>query len=69
MTEEKEQDWFFTFGCGQEWEGFYVILHGTWESAREKMVADFGTKWCMQYESAEAAGIERWGYILLEVKG
>ena len=66
-AKEIEQDWYFTFGCGQEWANHYVIFHGTFTSARERMVEIFGTKWCMQYESAEAAGVERWGYLLLEV--
>jgi len=68
VEQEKEQDWYFTFGCGHGWEGFYCVIHGTYDSARAKMVADFGIKWCMQYPSAEAAGVERWGYILLEVR-
>jgi hypothetical protein len=61
------RDWYFTFGCGQLHAGHYIIFHGTWESAREQMVENFGTNWCMQYPSAEAAGVERWGYKLLEV--
>jgi hypothetical protein len=69
MSEEKEemQDWYFTFGCGQLHAGKYVVFHGTFASARDQMVENFGLKWCMQYKSAEDAGVERWSYKLLEV--
>ena len=59
---EVEQDWYFTFGCGQFHAGQYIVIHGTYAIAREQMMSWFGAKWSMQYPSAEAAGVERWGY-------
>ena len=61
----REQDWYFTFGYGHDPEGrpgavSYAVFHGTYGEARAKMVERFGTKWAFQYESAEAAGVERW---------
>lgn len=59
--------YFFTFGSGQVHQnGYHKIEADTKEAAREEMVRKFGTQWSMQYESAEAAGVERWG--LHEVK-
>lgn len=66
QLEEVPKDWYFTFGCGQEHAGYYCIFHGTYSSARDKMVAKYGLKWSMQYGSAEMAGVDRWGYKLLE---
>jgi hypothetical protein len=63
---EEPRDWFFTFGCGQPYAGCYHKIHGTHAEARQKMFERFGPKWCMQYDSAEAAGVERWN--LTEVK-
>lgn len=61
-TQETKQDWYFTFGCGQEHSNKYVKIHGTFSEARAEMYSRFGTKWSMQYESAEEAGIKQWGY-------
>lgn len=63
---EAERDWFFTFGCGQAYAGHYHKIRGTFASAREQMFHRFGPRWSMQYDSAEAAGVERWN--LKEVK-
>lgn len=63
---EQETDWFFTFGSGQANAGCYHKIRGTSESARQAMFDRFGPKWSMQYDSAEAAGVERWK--LTEVK-
>ena len=68
MTEEQAKFWFFTFGCGQQHAGKYVQIFGTYASARDLMVEEFGGKWSMQYDSAEEAGVEKWGYTLLEAK-
>jgi hypothetical protein len=61
-----EQDWYFTFGCGQPHENCYTVIHGEHDKARLEMVRRFGWKWCMQYPSAEAAGVEEFN--LKEVK-
>ena len=45
----KEGWYIFTFGAGQLHEGHYVKIYGTYESAREEMIARYGKKWCMQY--------------------
>lgn len=62
---DPQQDWYFTFGHGQHHRitgehllGAYVLINGTYTSAREQMVAAFGTRWCDQYGSAEKAGVE-----------
>lgn len=60
VDEEEPKDWFFTFGIGQENAGKYTIIHGTFESARQKMVERYGLVWAFQYPSAEAAGVEKW---------
>lgn len=57
---EEPRDWFFTFGCGQPHANFYHKIHGTHARACEQMVERFGNRWSMVYESAEAAGVERW---------
>jgi hypothetical protein len=62
-AEDAPRDWFFTFGHGQAGFPGFVRIHGTFGSAREEMFRRYGTAWCMQYESAEAAGVERWGLI------
>lgn len=46
------EKWYFTFGCGQQHENCYTVMEGTFNEAREKMIAKFGTKWCMQYDEA-----------------
>lgn len=61
-----EQDWYFTFGFGQQHENCYIVIHGTRESATQEMYRRFGQKWSMQYDSAEAAGVEK--YNLKEIK-
>lgn len=53
LPKEKEKNWIFTFGCGQEHAGCYVRIKGTYGSAREKMFERFGDKWCFQYTEEE----------------
>lgn len=60
------KNYYFTFGCGQGCAGYYVIIKAKGpHAARGFMYRLFGNKWCNQYESAEAAGVKRWGYKLL----
>lgn len=61
MEDEKEQDYFFTFGGGQAYPNHYIVFHGTYVTAREQMMSRFGRKWSMQYSSKEDAGVDRWG--------
>ena len=65
---EKEKDWVFTFGIGQPLAGRFVVIHGTYGSARDRMVELFGDKWGFQYSSEEEAGVERWGYTELSIE-
>lgn len=61
------KEFVFTFGFEQPHEnGYHVIKATHWGEARLKMCERFGTKWSMQYESREAAGVERFN--LKEVK-
>jgi hypothetical protein len=60
-TAEEVRDWIFTFGCGQGYAGRYVVIHGTFESAREEMVRRHGQVWSMQYRTQEDAGVETYG--------
>lgn len=45
--------WIFTFGVGQEHEGYYVRIRGSFSQAREKMCAKYGTHWGFQYSEEE----------------
>lgn len=67
MTDESK-DYYFTFGFGHVDPGSglslancYTVIRGTFNSARDEMVARYGNKWAFQYGSAEEAGVERWG--------
>jgi hypothetical protein len=63
---EMECDWYFTFGWGQRHQNCYTVIQGTHESARQEMNRRYGNQWSMQYDSAEAAGVEK--YNLKEIK-
>lgn len=58
MDRDKEQNWIFTFGCGQHHAGHYVKIFGTYGSAREQMFKRFGKEWCFQYSEDEWKKIE-----------
>jgi hypothetical protein len=67
MTDER-RDWFFTFGTnhlhpdtGKNLGNSCVRVHGTFQSARAAIIDVFGTTWCGRYDSADEAGIERFG--------
>jgi len=53
MKKEKQQNWYFSFGCGQPNHGRYVEFFGTREETREKMFNAFGQKWSMQYSEED----------------
>lgn len=61
IHQEKRQDWYFTFGISQAYEGKYHIINGSHNEARHKMFERFDNKWAFQYESAEAAGVNEFG--------
>lgn len=62
----KETDWIFTFCSDSYHANDYIIIHGTWESARCEMIKCFGTYWGFQYETKEDAGVDK--YHLKEIK-
>jgi hypothetical protein len=37
-----------------------VVTANTRQEARDIMFERFGNKWAFQYDSAEAAGVEKW---------
>lgn len=55
------RDWIFTFGVNDPAGHHFVRIHGTFHSAREEMVRRYERKWAFQYESEEAAGVDRFG--------
>ena len=61
------KEYYFTFGFNQPHEGCYhIIKANSSNEARAEMFSKFGTKWSMQYNSAEEAGVVR--YNLKEIK-
>ena len=50
---EEKQWWTFTFGDGQQHEGMYVEIYGTFESARRKMFERYGSEWAFQYNEKD----------------
>jgi hypothetical protein len=57
----KQEYWYFTFGAGQEFEGYYVIVRGCgFTAAREKMVKKYGTAWSGQYTIEEFLSSGMW---------
>ena len=53
MNYAKENEWIFTFGCGQKNQGKCVRLKGTYDKARKKMFRLFGSEWAFQYPASE----------------
>lgn len=78
------RDWYFTFGAGHRayassssyplmGKGFslanrYVVINGTFTSARERMLEIFGQVWCAQYGTPQSAGVEEFGLTELVVE-
>ena len=50
---EKRQNWYFTFGSGQVYDGYFIKYFGTFHETRKKMCDSFGLKWSMQYSEKE----------------
>ena len=50
---EEKQWWKFTFGCGQEHEGMYIKIYGTFDSTRNTMFERYGAEWAFQYNEKE----------------
>lgn len=66
--DEEPQDWFFTFGSGIEepHRMRFVRIRGTQQGARQRMFDIYGDRWCGQYQSADDAGVEKFGLIELD---
>lgn len=46
--------YYFTFGCGQKYEGCYYVVSGkSFAEARKEMFEKFGKKWSMQYDEKQ----------------
>lgn len=56
---EEKQWWTFTFGYGQKYEGMYVRIYGTFDTARRKMFERYGAEWGFQYNETEWRNWER----------
>lgn len=61
QIDERPQPWLFTFGIGHQHAGRYVVITGTYDSARAAMMTAHGNAWAFQYSSAAAAGVDRFG--------
>ena len=48
-----QENYYFTFGCGQPHFGKYKKFRGTVDSTRQRMVLAFGQVWSMQYTEEE----------------
>lgn len=48
------EKWIFTFGYGQRHAGHYVVIEGTYDSARAEMFKRYGPEWAFQYS------VEQW---------
>lgn len=46
--------WAFTFGVGHGLRNYYVVIEGTYDEAKDKMMELFGRKWSWQYP------LEKW---------
>lgn len=51
---------------GEQGQGFrladrYVIIHGTYTTARQRMYEIFGAVWSSQYGTRESAGVDEYG--------
>ena len=44
-TNPNKQWWIFTFGSGQKHAGHYVKIQGTFNSARQRMIEEYGKAW------------------------
>lgn len=53
------QDWYFTFGAGQEHDGKYVVVKNSdAHEARAKMIKKYGIAWCGQYTVQQMMHLE-----------
>lgn len=69
---ENIHPYWFTFGSDHlGGRGFrrYVVVHApTSEAARDQMIARFQRNWAYQYDSAERAGVNKYGLIEIDFR-
>ena len=58
---EVEKDWIFSWGYGQAFPNRFIIIRGTYGSARKEMVDRFGIKWSFQYPIEKREDLEKHG--------
>lgn len=67
---ESKTSW-FTFGCGQNYPDGFVILRdpepGSGLTARDVLHAATARRWSMEYDSADQAGVERFGLVRVDL--
>lgn len=62
--------WYFSFGVGHVLGEYLISIEGTWESARERFISCFGTKFCGQYDWIDAERlIADYHYKVIEGRG
>lgn len=61
------QKWYFTFGqnhthpdTGQSMKDYWVESYGTYDEARQRMVAKYGRQWSMQYSEDNWEDHAKW---------
>lgn len=55
------KEFIFTFGFGHALTNCFVAVKSeNSNAAREEMFRVYGAKWAFQYDSREAAGVDRW---------
>lgn len=55
IANELERWWIFTFGSGQQYEGYFCKVYGTRLGSRDKMRKKYGNEWAFQYT------LDEWG--------
>lgn len=60
--------WYFTFGIGHLLRDYVIVINDSYIDARDKMIEQFGRKWCEQYDEETGKHlVEEYGYIIIEV--
>lgn len=60
----------FTFGFGHPNANGYAVVYGkTAEECRQRMYAEYGNKWSMEYENEEQAGVEKYDLHFVKALG
>lgn len=68
LSDEKQENWYFTFCYSQEERNNFVKITGTYSEARQKMMAYYGKEWAFQYSEKQfLPHIERFGLSELKI--